>query len=104
MTQAELALAAGTTGSVISLLESGDRGLSDKWLHKLAVPLKTRPGFILDVDPNTMDTDFLDLLLDTPDEHRPQITNVIRVMFPKKPSKGSDDAEDGGKNQNNNGI
>ena len=51
MTQAQLASIIGTEGSVISLLESGDRSLSDKWLRRLAPPLGTTPGFLLDYAP-----------------------------------------------------
>src|SRR3990167_10236693 len=35
LTQEQLAELADTKGSTISLLESGDRGLGDKWLRKL---------------------------------------------------------------------
>ncbi len=57
LTQAKLAEAVGTTGAVISLLESGERGLSDKWLRKLAPVLRTRPGHLLEVDPADVDDD-----------------------------------------------
>lgn len=45
MTQEELtgAMDPPTTGSVISLLEDGERGLSLKWLRRLAPALRTRP-------------------------------------------------------------
>lgn len=44
LTQEELAEEAGTTGSVISLLEAGDRGMSLKWMRRLAPALKVSPG------------------------------------------------------------
>src|SRR5687768_13320117 len=59
MTQEELAEKVGTTGSVISMLESGNRGLSDKWLRKLAPALNTSPGHLLDHDPNDLPTDII---------------------------------------------
>jgi transcriptional regulator with XRE-family HTH domain len=55
MTQAQLAAAVGTEGSVISLIESGDRGLSDKWLRRLAPVLHTSPGILLDFHPESVD-------------------------------------------------
>jgi transcriptional regulator with XRE-family HTH domain len=60
LTQAQLAAMAGTEGSVISLLESGDRGLSDKWLRRLALPLKTTPGALLDFHPESVNEDMLE--------------------------------------------
>ena len=51
LTQAQLAAMIGTEGSVISLLESGDRELSDKWLRRVAPALGTTPGFLLDYSP-----------------------------------------------------
>lgn len=59
MTQQQLGEAADTTGNVISQLESGVRGLSHKWLLKLAPILGTRPGILLDHDPNTLDSAYL---------------------------------------------
>jgi transcriptional regulator with XRE-family HTH domain len=51
MTQQELADAVGTSPNVISLLESGKRGLSLNWLYRLATPLRTRPGILLEHHP-----------------------------------------------------
>lgn len=51
MTQEQLADAVGTSKAVISLLESENRGLSDKWAHRLAKPLRTTPGALFDYDP-----------------------------------------------------
>jgi len=55
LTQAQLAAVVGTEGSVISLLESGNRGLSDKWLRRLAPALNTTPGLLLGHSPNEVD-------------------------------------------------
>lgn len=80
MTQARLAEAVGTTGAVISLLESGDRGLSDKWLRLLAPVLGTRPGHLLEVDPADVSTDILDIWADIPEERRLQARNVLATF------------------------
>ncbi|WP_454760605.1 helix-turn-helix transcriptional regulator [Caulobacter segnis] len=45
ISQDELGELVGTKGNVIGLLESGERGLSDKWLRKLASHLGTTRGF-----------------------------------------------------------
>lgn len=71
LTQDELAALVGTNGSVISLLESGSRGLSLKWLLKLAPALKTKPGMILDHDPNNLDTSILEIWANVPDDLKP---------------------------------
>jgi transcriptional regulator with XRE-family HTH domain len=80
MTQAKLAEAVGTTGAVISLLESGDRGLSDKWLRLLAPVLGTRPGHLLEVDPADVSTDILDIWAEIPEERRQQARNVLATF------------------------
>jgi transcriptional regulator with XRE-family HTH domain len=61
MTQEQLADAVGTDKGVISLLESGARGLSDKWLRRLAPVLGTSAGHLLDHDPNELPTDIIDI-------------------------------------------
>ena len=80
LTQAKLAEAVGTTGAVISLLESGDRGLSDKWLRKLAPVLGTRPGHLLEVDPSDVSTDVLDIWADIPEDRRDQALQVLQTF------------------------
>ncbi|MEP6967057.1 MAG: helix-turn-helix transcriptional regulator [Pseudomonadota bacterium] len=83
MTQVELAEAIGTTGAVISLLESGDRGLSPKWLRKIAPVLGTRPGHLLEIDPNDVSTDILDIWADIPQDRREQARDVLKAFRAK---------------------
>ncbi len=80
LTQTRLAEMVGTTGAVISLLESGDRGLSDKWLRKLAPVLGTRPGHLLEVDPAETDNDVLEIWSDIPEDRRTQALEVLRTF------------------------
>jgi transcriptional regulator with XRE-family HTH domain len=84
MTQAQLAEAVDTTGAVISLLESGQRGLSDKWLRRLAPVLDTRPGHLLEVDPNDVSGDVLEIWADIPEESREQARDVLKTFRRKK--------------------
>lgn len=90
MTQEELAAACKppTTGSVISLLEEGERGLSLKWLRKLAPALKTRPGYIADLNPLHADTRTLELIENIPQDQREQVTRILETFA----RTGSDDA------------
>ena len=83
MTQAKLADAVGTTGAVISLLESGDRGLSDKWLRRIAPVLGTRPGHLLEVDPEDVSNDILEIWAEIPEDRREQARDVLKAFRAK---------------------
>ena len=80
MTQDELGEAAGTTGSVVSLLESGGRKLSPKWLRRLAPALNTSPGYLLDHDPQNLPTDVLDTWASIPEADRPKALEMLKVF------------------------
>lgn len=77
ITQDELAERVGTTKAVISLLESGQRPLSAKWLRKLAPALQTTPGHLLDHDPESLPTDMLALWADIDARDRPRALRVL---------------------------
>lgn len=83
LTQDQLAEAVGTNASVISLLENGERGLSDKWLTRLAPALRTSRGYLLDFNPNDIPTDLIDLWLQIPADVRPQALTILET-FKKK--------------------
>lgn len=78
MTQEELAEKVGTTGAVISLIESGARGLSDKWLRKLAPALNTTAGHLLDHDPNDLPTDIIDIWSHIAERDKPTALRVLQ--------------------------
>ncbi|WP_454762355.1 helix-turn-helix domain-containing protein [Caulobacter segnis] len=80
MSQDQLGELVGTKGNVIGLLESGERGLSDKWLRKLAPHLGTTPGFLLDHDPNNIDTEILLLVQDLVKEERPRVVKLLKAF------------------------
>lgn len=80
MTQEELAEAAGTSAAMISHLENGRRGLTAKWLRKLAPPLRTSPGFILDHHPDDIPTDVLELWSQIPEGSRDQALRVLQAF------------------------
>ena len=61
LTQQELADELGTSKSVISDMERGALQLSPKWLRRIAPVLKTQPGHILDHDPESLDSDIIDI-------------------------------------------
>lgn len=78
MSQEELGEKVGTSGSTISMLELGERGLSAKWLRKLAPALDTAPGHLLDHDPATLDNDVIDIWVNIADRDRAQALRVLR--------------------------
>lgn len=80
MTQADLANAVKTTASVVSLLETGERGLSLKWLLKFAPALRTTPGMILDHDPHDLDTGVLEIWATIPEDKREQAAAILQTF------------------------
>src|SRR5471032_2944699 len=84
MTQAKLAEAIGTTGAVISLLEAGERRLSDKWLLKIAPVLNTRPGHLLEFDPSEAANDILEIWAEIPGASKEQALEVLKTFCAKK--------------------
>lgn len=61
LSQEQLAAKVGTSSNMIQYLESGERGLSLKWLRRLADALDTTPGHLADYDPSDVpDADIFD--------------------------------------------
>jgi transcriptional regulator with XRE-family HTH domain len=80
MTQRELAGAVATTECMISLLENGWRGLSKRWLERLAPVLETTPGAILDFAPEDIERDIVRAALAVPLERRAHATAFLRRL------------------------
>lgn len=76
LTQEELAEKVGTTPSMISMLEAGERGLSAKWLRRIAPILKTTPGNILDRDPASYG-DVIDIWDAIAEREKPRALKVL---------------------------
>lgn len=84
MTQADLAKMVRTTASVVSLLESGERGLSLKWLNRFAPALNTTPGMILDHTPESLDRDILEIWANIPEPQRKQAAAILETFSARK--------------------
>lgn len=80
MTQAELAERVDTNANMIGYLESGERGLSAKWLRKLAPALDTTPGMILDHDPNDLDSDIIDIWAGADRRQKSQLAEIAKAL------------------------
>lgn len=81
MTQEELAERVGTNANMIGYLESGERGLSAKWLRRLAPALDTTPGMLLDHDPHTLDSDIIDIWAHAGERERRQISDIAKTLL-----------------------
>lgn len=80
LTQAELAARVGTNQNMIGYLESGERGLSAKWLRKLAPALETQPGFILEHNPFDLPTDIVEIWINANDKERKQLVSLAQAI------------------------
>jgi transcriptional regulator with XRE-family HTH domain len=80
MTQEELAEKVGTNANVIGYLESGERGLSAKWLRRLAPALNTTPGNLLEHDPETLPTDIIDIWAHIPERERERARRILETF------------------------
>lgn len=81
LSQQQLAEAVGTNANMIQYLETGERGLSAKWLRRLAPALGTTPGMLLDHDPHEMDADILDIWGNASAREKRQISDVARALL-----------------------
>lgn len=84
MTQEELAEAVGTNQNMIGYLETGERGLSGKWLRKLAGPLRTTPGLLLDYDPRHINADLIEIWVKASDLERQQIVGSALAIVRRR--------------------
>jgi transcriptional regulator with XRE-family HTH domain len=82
LTVTELARKTGTSGQVIADLESGAAELSSKWLSTLAPALSTRPGYLLDHDPNDIAPELLETFSAIPKERRAQALEILKTFKP----------------------
>lgn len=80
MTQEQLAELVGTNANMIGYLESGDRGLSAKWLRRLAKALDTTPGMILEHNPFNLDADVVDIWVRASERERRQIADIAKTL------------------------
>lgn len=82
LSQAELAERVGTTPNMVQYLESGERGLSLKWLRRLADALETTPGHLADYNPNDVpDPDIFDFWSKRLDaDQRRQLVRIAEAL------------------------
>jgi transcriptional regulator with XRE-family HTH domain len=81
LSQEVLAEKIGTSPSVISYLEQGERGLSAKWLRRLAPVLGITPGLLLDHHPDDLSNDMIDMWVGADKKQRQQLTEIARTII-----------------------
>jgi transcriptional regulator with XRE-family HTH domain len=77
LTQQELADRLDTSKSVISDMERGELQLSPKWARRIAPILNVSPGYLLDHDPEKLDTDIIDIWARIPERDRETAKRVL---------------------------
>lgn len=87
LSQQELAAAVDTTQHQIAYLESGERGLSAKWLRKLSAALDTTPGMILDHSPKDLDSDIVEIWATASSRQKKQLSEIAKTIL----KTGTDD-------------
>lgn len=80
LTQEQLAERVGTNANMIQYLETGERGLSAKWLRRLAPALKTTSGMLLEHDPYTLDADVVEIWINGNEQQRRQISEIVKAL------------------------
>lgn len=89
LTQEQLAKAVETSANMIQYLESGERGLSAKWLRRLAPALDTTPGNLLDVDPDEADIEVVDFWARKLDrDQRKQLAAIAEALVKTGTNEG----------------
>ena len=78
--QEKLAEELGTSVGQVSMLENGKRGLTLKWLERIAPILDTTPGRILDTDPTEMGAEIIDIWDHIPMERREQAKDILKTF------------------------
>lgn len=78
MTLRDLAKAVGTTPSTVSDLETFKLQLSPKWLRRFAPILKCQEGYIIDYDPEALDTDVVDIWGRIAEDDKQQAMRVLQ--------------------------
>lgn len=78
----DLARKSGLGAQTITELEAGSMELSVKLLSTLAGALSTRPGYLLDFDPNDADPSIFESIRAIPKERRGQALEILKTFRP----------------------
>lgn len=89
LSQEQLAELVDTKGNVISLLESGERGLSDKWLRRLAPALGVSAGWLMDYSPEDVSEadEMVRDLMGLDKGSRAQVRDIIQTFSKRRATR-----------------
>lgn len=76
----DLAKALDVTPGMVSDLANSKRALSAKWLRRLAGPLRTTPGMLLDNDPFALDKDLIEIWVEASLDQRKTLAQLANVV------------------------
>jgi len=80
MSLEQLAEAVDTNANQIGYLETGERGLSLKWLRRLAPALKINVGWLAEHDPNDLPADIIEIWSTADERQRVQISAIAAAL------------------------
>jgi len=84
LTQEQLAEAIGTSQNMVGYLESAKRGLTAKWLRRIARALNTTPGLLLDHAPSAVPSELVQEWVGANEDQRAQIIGVVQALNTKR--------------------
>lgn len=87
LSRAQLAELVDTNTNMILYLETGQRGLSEKWVRKLGPVLDITPGWLFDHSPENLGADIIDIWGPATARQRRQIVEVAKAII----KTGTDD-------------
>jgi len=88
MTLEQVADQIGTTASVVTYLESGQRVLSAKWLRRIAPVFGITPGILLDHHPDDVSADMIEIWTSATTGQKQQITDMARILLNRNGTDG----------------
>lgn len=83
MTQETLAIKAGTTKSMISLYETGNRAISFKMAEVFGEILNTTAAAIMNYAPNSWEAQIYKIMQEIPKDRRQQFIDVAKTFVSK---------------------
>jgi hypothetical protein len=73
---------------MIGYLEAGERGLSLKWLCRLADALDTNVGMLAQFDPNDLSDDMIEIWATASNREKKQLVDIAKAIVQKTGTDG----------------
>ena len=89
LTQAQLAEKVGTNSNMIGYLETGERGLSLKWLRRLAPALDINAGMLAQYDPADLSDDIIEIWAKASNRDRKRLVELAKLIVENDAQTGT---------------